>query len=161
MDWATAPLDDTWVPVGAVKGPQGRLAASLMPPVRVVETFPPVSERQGPENSVVIDLGKNIAGWVELALPAHTPAGTIVTMEFGEQVDAQNNVINPYVQVDHYIFSGKENGSSWWRPTFVYHGFRFVQITGSPPPPSSSSLRLCDLTWAPRSPNFALNLCSW
>ena len=128
---AATATTEGWAPVSVVSGPPGALAASLMPPVRVVELITPVKAWSSGPTSVIVDLGKNIAGWVLLAIPAGAAAGTTVKMEFGEVV-TDGHVNNPFTQTDSYVFSGKEAGGDWHSPSFVYHGFRFVEITGHP-----------------------------
>lgn len=84
------------------------------------------------EEGIIIDLGQNIAGWISLRV--NGKEGDTIRIKYAERI---NNDSTLYVDnlrdaetEDIYICNGRENGEVWWHPTFIYHGGRYVRITG-------------------------------
>ena len=82
----------------------------------------------------IIDLGENIAGWLEIALDE--AADTAIEMRFAELLMPSGRAIDTastgvhatgVEQKDIYICKG---GKESWQPRFTYHGFRYVHIKG-------------------------------
>lgn len=129
-----------WVPAVEAPAPGGELAGCILPPIRGVRRLKPaqVLQPQDDRNGQVFvcDMGENFAGIVRLHIPP-SPAGTEVVLRFAEEIDgnahlkyATTGVVATYVhQQDRYIARGDEAGECW-EPRFVYHGFRYVEITG-------------------------------
>ena len=113
------------------------LSARMAPPIEPVERFRTVAVTEPKPGTYVFDLGTNFAGWEQLRLRG--PAGTTVTVRPGERLGAdglvdQSTMIRggdvwPPI-VDHYTLSGR--GVETWHPSFSYHGFRYVEVTGLP-----------------------------
>lgn len=143
FDARVAAAPGAWSPVSVIPSPvSGTLSPRLIPPVRVVETVAPIHVT-AVGTAAVLDMGVNMAGLAELRLVPGTPAGHRVTMKFGEVVDVITNRVldsDAITQTDTYIYSGHEKEGSWWRPSFVYHGFRFVEIFGYPGPAGCADL---------------------
>jgi len=129
-----------WQPVmvPAVPPITGVLSAQLMPQMKALETVTPVnitaaSRQDGQGGAILFDLGINIAGVARLRTYPPLPRGTVVTLSFGEIVDATTGVLaNPFQQEDSYTYSGNEVTGSSWTPRFVYHGYRFIVASGLP-----------------------------
>ena len=67
------------------------------------------------------------------------PAGTVVTLRYGEVLNPDGSVSQPWGsgaginqanQTDQYIARGVDGET--FTPSFTYHGFRFVQVEGLP-----------------------------
>jgi alpha-L-rhamnosidase len=145
--WDTAGFDDSaWATPTMVDGPKGRLCAQTSEPIRVTQTITPVAVTEPRPGVFVFDLGQNIAGWAQLKVTG--PAGTRITMRYGERIHAdgtldQANIIEhvysgPF-QTDTYTLKG--GGEETWEPRFTYHGYRWVEVTGWPGKPTLDNLR--------------------
>jgi alpha-L-rhamnosidase len=145
--WDGPGFDDSgWAAPRIAEGPGGRLAAQAMPPIRVTETIEPTSVSEPRPGTFVVDLGRAIAGWLQLRAAA--PAGTEITLRYGERLDDKGLVERKEIskftfagpfQTDTYIFRG--GGEETWEPRFVYHGFRYVQVEGFPGRLAKENLR--------------------
>lgn len=121
--WGVAPV---------VEIPGGKMAAQQLEPIRVVDSFVPVSIKEPKPGIYVLDAGQNMAGWVALRVKGER--GTRITMRFSETL-YENGTVNQEnlrtaAATDNYILKGGDEEN--WEPRFTYHGFRYVQIEGWP-----------------------------
>lgn len=85
-------------------------------------------------SSWLYDLGNNYAGVPRITLPAGVAAGTKMTIavtEYTAEAEVPGRGTS-YGQQDQYIFSGKEKAGDVYRPTFIYHGFRYIRLDDYP-----------------------------
>lgn len=150
--WDACGFDDShWQPALGVDAPRGRLEAQAMHPVRVVNVRRPIAVGEPVPGVFVFDVGQNLTGNAELILAA--PAGTQLTMRYGERLDAtgrlDQSIIALHVvrfdstqqfQADSYTFKGA--GTERWHSRFTYHGFRYVEVTGAPAELTADSLAI-------------------
>jgi len=144
--WTIAGFDDSrWQPAIVREPPAGRLAASNVEPIRVIQTIRPVKISQPKPGIYLFDLGQNIAGWPRLTVSG--PAGATVSMRCGEVLAPdgtldnsaiQSLVHSPDFQCDRFTLSG--NGVEVWAPRFTYHGFQYVEVQGLPTPPGADTI---------------------
>lgn len=144
--WDTADANDAgWPAAQVVTGPKGKLAAQMMPPIKVVKSFRPVKVTEAKPGVYVFDTGQNMAGWMRLRV--FGPAGTQVVLRYGERLNADGtldqkeiaqHVKTGQAQTDTYILKGK--GTEIWEPHFMYHGFQYVEVTGLPGKPDLGTL---------------------
>src|SRR5713101_8241835 len=139
--WADAPYDDRdWAAVALLDPPPAALVASMSPPVRRVRELRPVNIHRAPSGETVFDLGQNFTGWARLSVRG--PAGTTVTLRFGEVLDRDGNLYTANLrgagQTDRYTLSGKSR--EVYEPHFTFHGFRYVAVAGLPGPPDSTTI---------------------
>ncbi|MCU7551903.1 glycoside hydrolase family 78 protein [Chitinophagaceae bacterium LB-8] len=136
--WNTAGFNDgKWLQSQLVKAPGGKLEAQMNEPMRVVENIQPASVKQLKPRTFIMDMGQNMAGWVKMKVRGKK--GEQVTLRFAETL--QNNgelyVANLRDAKVTDIYTLKGEGEEVWEPTFVYHGFRYVEITGYPGTPTT------------------------
>ena len=132
-----------WAAAAELEPPASRLVAQEHEPMRVTETLRP--ERvTSPEPGVhVFHLPRNIAGWARLRV--NGPAGTELTLRFGEKLNADgtvqssNNLVTGRFQTDTYTLRGT-GATETWEPRFSYKGFQYVQVTGWPGTPTVNDL---------------------
>ena len=111
------------------KAPRGKILANEMPPIRVIEEHLPVNCWEC-KDGTVYDFGCNMQGISDIRLEA--PCGTKVILKHSEMIftdgtlDPETN--REATAEDVYICSG--NGKEHYRPTFTYHGFRYVMVSG-------------------------------
>ena len=78
----------------------------------------------------VFDLGQNMVGWPELNLPLK--AGQKLTVRYAEMLEKNGTLYTANYRgaksTDYYTAS--EDGVVCWHPTFTFHGFRYVELSG-------------------------------
>lgn len=122
--------DTSWHQVELVNPPVGHLFAQENPNIKVMEILKPVKISKIDESKYIIDMGQNMAGWIKLTMRGKR--GDRVTMRFAELLKPDGNLYIDNLRgarvTDVYTFKGEDAES--WEPTFVYHGFRYVEIAG-------------------------------
>ncbi|MDT8390136.1 MAG: glycoside hydrolase family 78 protein [Lentisphaeria bacterium] len=145
--WNTAGYDDSdWTETHITAGPGGVLLPQTCPPIRCHQAVKPVAMFPAPDGGVIYDLGRSISGWAQLRVAG--PPGTEVTITYGElltedgRLDQRNLddlTDSERFQRDIYILKGEP--VEIWSPRFVYHGFRYMRVTGLPGLPSLEHIR--------------------
>lgn len=119
----------------------GVLKARAYEPLRVVETWQAVGVRKMSNGDYMIDFGRNYAGTYRFTLKGRK-GQTIRLREF-ERLDASGNgyIDNWYtgtsVVYEEYTFA-HDGVAETWGPEFMYHGFRYMQVSGLDEAPSPS-----------------------
>lgn len=127
--------DSLWASAEICAPPGGRLKKQEMPAVKIVEERRPRSVvRQG--GKFLVDFGANLAGCVRICMRG--ARGRELVIRYGETLDGEGNLdtekTSRYLesgasQTDRYIFKGE--GTEIWHARFVYHGFRYAEISGA------------------------------
>lgn len=105
-----------------------KLQARLSLPVVIKERVKPIELINTPAGETVLDMGQNMAGWVEFKI--NSPKGTEVLLQYGEILQDGNFYRDNlrFAKAEHrYISNGEEEVV---RPHFTFYGFRYVKITG-------------------------------
>src|SRR6185436_4969825 len=80
----------------------------------------------------ILDLGQNLAGWIKMQVQGKK--GDKVTLRFAESLQPNGELytknLRDAIVTDIFYLKGGEKET--WSPSFVYHGFRYVEITGYP-----------------------------
>ena len=128
-DWKRVREDDT--------PPAGILRECTCEPIREIRELSPVAIRQIGAERFVYDFGENISGYARLCISGEN--GQKVTLRFAEQIHEEdgtpryNDMDNSHYYArgefarDVFICSGK---AFKWKPSFTYHGFRYVEVQG-------------------------------
>ncbi len=132
-----------WQKADAMSAPGGVMEAQPNPPLRIMERISPVSVTALPDGRYILDMGQNMVGWLKVKLPGKT--GSPVTLRFSELLQADgtlymDNLRNAKVTD---IYTPAQDGTFEWEPRFVYHGFRFVEISGLDAKPALESFTGC------------------
>ena len=140
--WTQTGFDDSqWTTAERTAIPLGTLRGGMTPNMTITQKITPksISQKNG---KMVVDMGQNMAGWLSVNISGAQPGDSIL-IRFAERTDSTGNIwvenFRHALSTDIYIANGKENNTVW-HPTFVYHGFRYVEIS------SPSHIRLTDLT---------------
>ena len=139
--WDQPSYDDSaWENVNIVEAPGGNMISQMMEPIKVIETIKPVALKNPQPGVYVYDMGQNFAGWARLKVQGKK--GIKVVLRYAENL-ADNGMIDTTSNgkaksTDTYILKGK--GIELYEPTFTYHGFRYVQVTGFPGEPNPDNL---------------------
>jgi alpha-L-rhamnosidase len=140
--WDKPGFDDAgWEPAAAVDAPPARLAAQVSPPIRVLKVLRAAAINEPRPGVYVVDFGQNFAGLCQIRIKG--AAGTAVTLRFAEillengEVDQAN--LRAARATDVYVLKGDPVGETW-RPSFTFHGFRYVQVEGWPGRPGEADV---------------------
>jgi alpha-L-rhamnosidase len=136
-NWARAGYNDaTWVKSELVKAPDGQLAAQMNEKIGVTDIIKPKAITKINTNAYVMDMGQNMAGWLQMKVKGNK--GQKIQLRFAETTKADGELyvanLRDAKSTDRYTLKGGEQ--EIWHPTFVYHGFRYVEIVGYPGVPT-------------------------
>lgn len=132
--WDKAGFDDSkWLQPELVAAPGGKIAAQVSEPMKVMQTIKPLSIKSIGNGKYILDMGQNFAGWIKLQ-NVKGKKGEQVKLRFAESLKDDGELFTANLRdakvTDIYILKGAASES--WQPSFVYHGFRYVEITGFP-----------------------------
>jgi alpha-L-rhamnosidase len=122
--------DQAWKAVNLMSPGNVRIVAQPNENIRIKETITPISVHQTPRGSYILDMGQNMVGW--LAIKVNGEKGDTIRMRFAETMRGKDSLYLDNMRdaqvTDKYILKGgaQEN----WEPSFIYHGFRYVEVEG-------------------------------
>jgi alpha-L-rhamnosidase len=126
--------DSKWLRPELVAAPAGKLIAQFSEPMKVMKSIKPVSIKNIGNGKYILDMGQNFAGWLKLIF--NGKRGTQVKMSFAESLQANGELFTANLRdakvTDVYTYGNSTSSARSWKPSFVYHGFRYVEITGFP-----------------------------
>jgi alpha-L-rhamnosidase len=140
--WSLAGFDDAkWRAAEPVRGPEGRLMAQDIEPIRVTQTIRPVRLVPFKPGVVVVDLGQNMVGWVRLTIRGAKP-GASMKLRFAETLNADGSLYTANLRSARAedVYTARGDSVETWEPRFTYHGFRFVECTGIPGTPDLGTI---------------------
>jgi alpha-L-rhamnosidase len=130
-NWDKSTFDDKqWKAAEVIQPHEPEIVWQYFQPIREEKTLD-AKELKSPAAGVYIyDFGQNLSGVARIR--ADGPAGTDVKLRFGEELNPDGTL---YVEnlrtakaTDHFILAGK--GGEEYQPTFTFHGFRYVEVSG-------------------------------
>jgi alpha-L-rhamnosidase len=120
-----------WHPVSVRLLDDVRLVPERGQPLRVTEDLHPIAVTERAPGVHIVDLGQNMVGWVRLRVEGER--GTRVQLRFAEMLEPDGSLhlanLRGARQLDTYVLSGE--GVEVWEPRFTFHGFRYVEVTGT------------------------------
>lgn len=134
--WDRPGFDDSAWRRPAVAGERvGPLQAQSQPPIRVTERIPVVRVTEPKPGVVIFDLGQNFSGWASVRFDGPLPAGTAITLRYGELLHA-DGTLNPMTSVAGQIKGNRKNSTgieesiggpgaptiAWQRDVYITHG---------------------------------------
>ena len=126
--------DAGWSAVRLLPGTKRTDAGYQRDAVRLHQTLPAVAMTETAPGVRIFDLGRNISGWARITVQGK--AGTVVSLRFAERVYPDGNINRssnlsglPAEAIDQYTLKG--DGLETWEPFLTYHGFRYVEVSGS------------------------------
>jgi len=123
-----APEDNVWRPAERTAIPQGTLRAQPTPSMTAGAPIAPVRG-----HGSIYDFGQNMAGWVSFVPKGQV--GDTIRIRYAERLDSAGRLYTAnlrHARSEDVYVCGSPLTSSAWHPSFVYHGFRYVEITGAP-----------------------------
>jgi alpha-L-rhamnosidase len=150
-EWYDARLAIPWSVAGAAGGDWSQvqesaitatpLVADCSEPVRAMEEVPAISVNEVEPGRWIFDLGANIAGWVRLR--ASGEAGTRITMRHAEILQPDGTLYTVNLRsaraTDTFVLAGTGDVEVF-EPSFTWHGFRYVEVTGFPGTPDLTAV---------------------
>jgi alpha-L-rhamnosidase len=139
--WETTGYDDaSWQQVDVMPAPEGKLTAQPNPNIRVMEEIKPVRISRLADGKFILDMGQNMVGWLKIN-KLNGKEGQPVTMRFAEILNPDSTIYLANIRSAKVtdIYTPAKDGAFSWEPSFVYHGFRFVEISGLDEQPELSS----------------------
>ena len=143
-DWNQPNYDDSaWIQAELVDAPEGELSAQPNPNIKVQEVLKPVTFFQKGDKWF-LDMGQNMVGVLDMKVRGQQ-AGDMITLRFAELLTPDSMLYTVNLRgaecTDRYIVTNNStlstdsklstlNSELHWHPMFVYHGFRYVEISG-------------------------------
>ena len=129
--WLDASFNDSaWSLAEKADAPLGKLIPQPNPNIEVQDFVKPVSISPLNGGRYILDMGQNMVGW--LRVRASMSRGDTLKMRFAETLQENGELYTENLRSakarDFYI--AKDEQPFTWHPLFVYHGFRFVEISG-------------------------------
>jgi len=138
--WCQKGFDDSrWMPALAAVAPKGELRLADVPPILKQQELAPVDIFPCNDGSYIYDFGESNAGVCRLRI--HGTKGQKIEMQHADELkDGDLNIAQIWykrkvwdrdkdiVHKDTYICAGAETEE--YQPTFTYHGFRYVKVSG-------------------------------
>jgi alpha-L-rhamnosidase len=127
--------DSKWMQAELVEAPPGKITAQMSEPMKVMQTIKPVSIKKLSSGKYILDMGQNFAGWLKLQ-NIKGKKGEKIILRFAESLKSNGELFTANLRdakvTDIYTLGNSPLGVGGWNPSFVYHGFRYVEITGFP-----------------------------
>ena len=150
-DWNQPNYDDNdWLQAELVEAPEGQLSPQPNPNITVMEKLKPVALFQKGDKWY-LDMGQNMVGFIDIKVRGHQP-GDVITLRFAELLTPDSLLYTANLRssenTDHYIVANNSklstlNSQLEWHPMFVYHGFRYVEISGLRETPNLNDFEGC------------------
>jgi alpha-L-rhamnosidase len=133
--------DSTWAAPVVRTEPAPNMVSQVDNGVTVQQEFRPVTITEPKPGVWVFDLGQNFTGWNRIAVRG--PAGTTITMRHAEVLNPDGTIYTANLRAaqvtDRFTLSGT-GGVETWEPRFTVHGYRYVEVTGLPAPPTTDTV---------------------
>ena len=136
-EWNKVGYDDNaWLPAELVEAPEGQLSPQPNPNITVMEKLKPISLFQKGDKWY-LDMGQNMVGIIDMKARGQQPGDTI-TLRFAELLTPDSLLYTANLRssenIDRYICGVQTLRATSlpisWHPMFIYHGFRYVEISG-------------------------------
>lgn len=135
--WNKVGFDDSkWLKAEFVQEPGGTMEAQMNENIKVMNTLKPISIKKLPGERYVLDMGQNMVGWLQIKVKSQK--GKQIKLRFAESLQPNGELFTANLRnakcADLYTAKGGEVET--WEPTFVYRGFRYVELSGYANQPS-------------------------
>ena len=131
-DWNLDGYDDSnWKLVDIMSDPGGKLVAQPNPNIKVHEELAPISITAHDNGKYILDMGQNMVGWIKIN-NLNGEKDQPITMRFAELLKDDGTLYMDNLRDAKVtdIYTPAEDGSFSWEPSFVFHGFRYFEISG-------------------------------
>ena len=127
----TAAFDDSkWKSAEIVQAKEPRIVWQYFQPIRVEKSLDAKKITSPSSGVYIFDFEQNLSGVARLR--AEGPAGTDVKLRFAEILNPDGSLYTENLRTakatDHFILAG--HGIEEFEPSFTFHGFRYVEVSG-------------------------------
>ncbi len=129
--------ENPWQPVSLVDIPAHLVSPQMTEQNAITDTIIPISIKETATDTFLVDMGKNLTGWVEFNFPNLQKAQEIKLEYCDHLINGER--FNDRNQYDVYIASG--NSPEMFINKFNYHGFRYMRVTGLKNKPAAESIK--------------------
>ncbi|MFA6702481.1 MAG: family 78 glycoside hydrolase catalytic domain [Dysgonamonadaceae bacterium] len=132
IGWESAKYNDSnWKNADIMEAPKGKLTAQPNPNIRVQDEVTPVGITKLSDGKYILDMGQNMVGWLKVNSLTATKGKPIV-FRFAETLNADGTIYLANIRTAKVsdIYTPARDGVFTWEPSFTYHGFRYVEISG-------------------------------
>ncbi|ADV81830.1 alpha-L-rhamnosidase [Terriglobus saanensis SP1PR4] len=130
-------------------------------PINTTITLHPIA--LDPANSahpVIYDMGQNMVGNIRIHVSG--PRASVIKMRFAERLNPDGSIYTENLRnadaTDTYILSGE--GDETYTPSFTFHGFRYVEFSGTAAPPTLATIEGLVFNNLPAKPSIRLSSSS-
>jgi len=139
--WATPEFSDAgWRPVEIVRPLEPAIVAQEYQPIRIETTLHAKSLSEPEFGVFVFDFGQNMAGFAHIRVQGKP--GTKLRVRFAEVLNPDGTIytenLRTALATDYFTLAGK--GVEDYQPSFTFHGFRYVELTGLAGKPDISAV---------------------
>jgi alpha-L-rhamnosidase len=140
--WNTAAFDDSkWKSAEMVQPKETKIVWQYFQPIRAEKALAPKKVTSPSPGVYIFDFEQNLSGVVHIR--AQGAAGTDVKLRFAEILNPDGTLyvdnLRTAKATDHFILAGK--GTEEFEPTFTFHGFRYMEISGLKAEPKLEDVR--------------------
>jgi alpha-L-rhamnosidase len=130
-NWDTATFDDSrWNSAEVIQPKETKIVWQYFQPIHADKTLDAKKATNPARGVYIFDFEQNLSGVVRIH--ARGPAGTDVKLRFAEVLNPDGSLYTDNLRTakatDHFILSGK--GTEEFQPSFTFHGFRYVEVSG-------------------------------
>lgn len=129
-----------WASATVGEPPTAKLIGLMTAPTHMNSELKPVTVKPSATGDFVFDFGQNMVGWAQLKVKG--PSGTRVRLRFAEILNPDGTIYRQNLRnadaTDTYTLKG--GGDESYEPSFTFHGFRYVEVSGFPGTPTLDTL---------------------
>ena len=136
--WNAAPRfdDAAWKSASVQTAPELIVESQPNEPIRPTGTVRARTRKEPKKGVFLYDLRQNMVGWARVKM-VKGQAGDTITVRFGERLNPDGTLYTANLRsaraTDTFVLKG---GTQTLEPKFTFHGFQYVEISGTVAPPS-------------------------
>lgn len=142
-NWTECDYNDyEWQQADQLAPPLGKLMAQVSPSITIQDTIKPIFIKKVGEDRFIVDMGQNMVGIERIKLKAikNIPIKIRFAETLQKNDSSQLYVENLRTALAEDIYYPESDGIIEWQPKFVYHGFRYMEISGVEDSPAISDI---------------------
>ena len=131
-NWNLADFNDSeWKSADIMEAPGGVITAQPNPNIQVQEELTPITVTKLKDGKQILDMGQNMVGWLKVN-SLNGKKDQPITFRFAETLKDDGSLYLDNLRSAEVtdIYTPSADGNFSWEPKFVFHGFRFVEISG-------------------------------
>lgn len=127
----------SWQPVSIIQIPVHDVSPQMAEVNIISDTIHPVTIVPLSKDTFLVDMGKNLTGWIEIDFPELKKLQKI-KIEYCDHLDNNGRFVDQN-QADYYIAAGE--GEEIFKNKFNYHAFRYIRISNLNEAPNINAVK--------------------